>query len=142
MYGLSEDQWAFRKQQLWAPKTQVKEQRDKAAKEECVVGWPSGATASQRASFLTLYIQSAGIEAGSYHMSNATRPGELSPMTVVTFVQSWMRTQLDKRYKDNYITSKANLHFYLDGQPTSSTITIRPQVALWDRIKGEPSKFA
>ena len=75
-------------------------------------------------------------------MSNATRPGELSPMTVVTFVQSWMRTQLDKRYKDNYITSKANLHFYLDGQPTSSTITIRPQVALWDRIKGEPSKFA
>eukprot|EP00435_Cladocopium_sp_Y103_P003078 s5859_g1.t1 len=47
MCDLNDDQWAFRKQQLWALKTQVKEQRDKASKEECVVGWPSDATASQ-----------------------------------------------------------------------------------------------
>ena len=65
MYDLNEDQWAFRKQQLWALKTQVKEQRDKASKAECVVGWPSDATASQRAFFLSWRIQSAGVEATS-----------------------------------------------------------------------------
>ena len=126
MYDLNEDQWAFRKQQLWALKTQVKEQRDKASKAECVVGWPSDATASQRAFFLSWRIQSAGVEAGSHYMSHATRPGELPPMSVVTFSQSWMRTQLDKWYKDNYITPKNSLYFYKDGS-SSTNKTIKSE---------------
>ena len=141
LFNITDDQWAFRKQQLWALRAQVKDQRDKAAKEECVVGWPSEASATQRAAFLSWCIQNAGIDSNSYYMSHATRPGELSPMTVVTFSQSWMRSQFDKWYKDNYVTPKTNLHFYNDGQPTSSTIKMRPQVALWDRIKGEPLKI-
>jgi hypothetical protein len=48
---------------------------------------------------------------------------------------------LDKWYKDNYATPKTGLHFYKDGQPTSSTIKMKPQVALWDRMQGGPLKI-
>ena len=141
IYDLNDDAWAFRKQQLWSLKNQVKEQRAQAAKEECVVGWPADATASQRADFLNWCIQQAGI-IGNFYMSHATKPGELSPMTMVSFAQPWIRTQLDKWYKDTFITPKANLYFYKDGQMTNSVIKMRPQVALWDRLKGEPLKVS
>ena len=141
LYDLNDDAWAFRKQQLWSLKNQVKEQRAQAAKEECVVGWPADATTSQRADFLNWCIQQAGI-IGNFYMSHATKPGELSPMTMVSFAKPWMRTQLDKWYKDTFITPKANLYFYKDGQMTNSVIKMRPQVALWDRLKGEPLKVS
>ena len=72
-------------------------------------------------------------------MSHATRPGELPPMSVVTFSQSWMRTQLDKWYKELHHAKERSL--YKDEQPTSSTIKMIPKVARWDRIKGEPLKI-
>ena len=62
MYDLNDDQWAFRKQQLWSLKAQVHDQREKAAKEECIVGWPVDASPSQRTAFLTWCLQQAGLE--------------------------------------------------------------------------------
>ena len=46
-------QYVFRVQQLWALKSQIKEQREKAASEQCLVGWPSDATAEHRTEFIT-----------------------------------------------------------------------------------------
>ena len=142
MYDLNDDQWAFRKQQLWSLKAQVHDQREKAAKEECIVGWPVDASPSQRTAFLTWCLQQAGLEHQQCYMSHATRPDELSPMTIMTFTQSWMRSKFDKWYKDQYITPKTNLYFYREGQVTNFHIKMRPQVAVWERIKGEPLKIS
>ena len=136
-----DDQFAFRKQQLWSLQAQVREQREKAGKEECMVGWPSAATASQRSQFVLWCLQQAGLEPSSCDISHSVRYQQLSPMTVLTFRLSSMRVQFDKWYKEEFINKKKPLHFYADGHAYTDTIKLRPQIALWDRIKGEPLKI-
>ena len=135
-----DDQYAFRVQQLWALKSQIKEQREKAAREQCLVGWPSDATAEHRTEFITWCLSQAGLRMDMCQISHGIRPNQLSPMSLLTFQQAWMRLQLDKWYKDEYIAKKRAMYFYMQGRATNDTIKMRPQIAVWDRIKGEPLK--
>ena len=136
-----DDQYVFRKQQLWALQAQVREQRDKAAKEECMVGWPASATATQRTEFVKWCLKEADIDISTCDISHSVKYQQLSPMTILTFRHPSLRIQMDKWFKEEYINKKKTLNFYMDGQCTTDAIKLRPQVAVWDRIKGEPLKI-
>ena len=60
-------------------------------------------------------------------MSHCLRYQQLSPMTVVTFRFSSMRTQFDKWHEEEYINKKKALYCYVDGQMHTDTIKIRRQ---------------
>ena len=136
-----DDQHAYRVQQLWALKAQIREQREKASREQCIVGWPSEATAKQRTEFVEWCLTQASLESKECQISHGIKPNQLSPMTLLTFKQAWMKIQLDKWYRDEYVAKKRSLHYYQQGMSTNDIIKMRPQIAVWDRIKGEPLKI-
>lgn len=141
LYECQDDQQAFRRQQLWSLKSQIGDQRAAAAKEECFVGWPNQATADQRSQFVLWCLQAAGLSAEMCQISHTSKSSELSRMSIVYFKQSWMRAQLDKWFKDEYINKKRPLNFYVNGTHTNDQIKMRPQIGLWDRLKAEPIKI-
>ena len=136
-----DDQWAYRVQQLWSLKVQIREQRDKAAKEQCFVGWPETANGEQRTEFIHWCLSQAGLDTSTCEISHSIKAQQLSPLTVITFKHAWMRIQLDRWFKEEYINKKKPLYYYANGAATNDSIKMRPQIALWDRIKGEPLKI-
>ena len=52
-------------------------------------------------------------------ISHIARSAELSRMSIMYFKQSWMRVQLDIWFKDEYITKKRPLQFYVNGMHTN-----------------------
>ena len=73
--------------------------------------------------------------------SHTARSSELSRMSIVYFKQSRMRAQLDKWFKDEYISKKRPLNFHVNGNHTNDQIKMRPQIGLRDRLKAEPIKI-
>ena len=129
LHDAGDDQHAYRVEQLWALKAQIAEQRDKASREQCIVGWPPDLT-------------QAGPQRDTCQMSHGIKPSQVSPKTLLIFQQPWMRVQLDKWYKEENISKKRGRYFYTQGKTTNDQIKMRPQIALWDRIKGEPLKIS
>ena len=141
LYECQDDQQAFRRQQLWSLKSQIGDQRAAAAKEECFVGWPNQATSDQRSQFVLWCLQAAGLSAEMCQISHTAKSSELSRMSIVYFKQSWVRAQLDKWFKDEYINKKRPLNFYVNGTHTNDQMKMRPQIGLWGRLKAEPIKI-
>ena len=65
----------------------------------------------------------------------------MSPISIIKFVEPWLRRVLDQWFCWHYSQAKPpKALYYMDrhGNATNHEIKLKPQIANWDRVKGIP----
>eukprot|EP00438_Fugacium_kawagutii_P029587 Skav213419 [mRNA] locus=scaffold38:160714:161499:- [translate_table: standard] len=134
------------KSQTWFNHQLIAMQRKEAAQQYIFTGWSElheGCTSEDRDRIILWALMQAGVASYARDISHQTQSDKLSPISIVTFKNSWQRQRL-AQFMASVTKSNNGITFWsADGQVNSRVqIKGRIQICAYDRVLGLPLKAA
>lgn len=134
------------KNQTWFNHQLIAMQRKEAAQQYIFTGWSEiheGCTSEDRDRIILWALMQAGVAPFARDISHQTQSDKLSPISIVTFKNSWQRQRLAQFMASITKSNKGITYWNADGEVNSRVqIKGRIQICTYDRVLGLPLKAA
>ena len=134
------------KNQTWYNHQLIAMQRKEAAMQYIFTGWtdiPNGCSTEDRDRVISWALMQAGVAQYALDISHQSQIDKLSPISIVTFRNSWQRHRLATFMATLSKTNQGISYWAADGEVSSKVkIKGRIQICTYDRVLGLPLKAA
>jgi len=138
----------LQRSRLYQLSVNVANDRRKAALEAVISGMPTSVSEEDREHVVYWMMDQAGIEysrACSTVQSHKSKGKQLTHLTILRFLDEQDKERLTNWWRVEYKDTGERLAFWKDDEPYHGgryVLTVRPQIALWDRLRSVPLKVA